>query len=67
MKLKAFIVLFALSICISTQAATVDTVQVKSKKMNRNIPCVIISPDKPEKPILHYTSCTDMAVTIKPG
>ena len=46
MKLKAFIVLFALSICISTQAAIVDTVQVKSKKMNRNIPCVIISPDK---------------------
>lgn len=46
MKFKAFIVLFVLSICISARAAIVDTIQVKSKKMNRNIPCVIISPDK---------------------
>lgn len=46
MNLKAFIVLFVLSICISAQAAIVDTIQIKSKKMNRNIPCVIISPDK---------------------
>ena len=74
MKLKAFIVLFALSICISTQAAIVDTVQVKSKKMNRNIPCVIISPDKqtgktyPTLYLLHgYSGNHKTWIGIKPN
>lgn len=74
MKLKAFIVLFALSICISTQAVIVDTVQVKSKKMNRNIPCVIISPDKqtgktyPTLYLLHgYSGNHKTWIGIKPN
>lgn len=46
MKLKPFLSLILLSVCFSAHAAVVDTIQVKSKKMNRNISCVIISPDK---------------------
>lgn len=46
MRLRLFFLLPLLFICFFTHAVLVDTIQVKSKVMNKNIFCVVISPDK---------------------
>lgn len=47
MTLKNFsgLLLFLLSVSLPAHAATVDSLQIRSEKMNRNIPCIVISPD----------------------
>ncbi len=46
MLLKYFLLLICFWICIPVNSSVVDTVKIKSGKMNRDISCVVISPDK---------------------
>lgn len=43
-RVPAMLLLLLLA-CLSAQAATVDTLQVKSRKMKQDIPCIVIAPD----------------------
>ncbi|MBX9189996.1 esterase family protein [Bacteroides sp. K03] len=45
MVLKSLLLLICLWICIPINSSVVDTIKVKSEKMNRDIPCIVIAPD----------------------
>ena len=44
--LKYLLLLVNLWISFPMVSSVVDTIEVRSRKMSRNIPCVVISPDK---------------------
>ncbi|WP_280765259.1 alpha/beta hydrolase family protein [Parabacteroides sp. PFB2-10] len=74
MSMKALHLIFiCLFFSIVTEAATVETVKVFSKSMNKEIPVVIVAPEKSEKPLrtvylLHgYGGNANMWLGIKPN
>ena len=72
--LKYFLPLIGLWVSLPVISSVVDTVEVRSKKMNRDIPCVVITPDRmtggfrcPVLYLLHGIVQKDIGIVIKFG
>jgi len=75
MSLRLNLILLTVSVCLMANAATVDTVNVPSPSMNKNIPAIVIKPDQyqtnqkfPVVYLLHgYSGCYKDWVKQAPG
>ena len=67
MKAKIFFLSLVAFFALSVQAAVVDTINVRSDAMNKEIQTVIVLPGSGKIRLLSFIYCTGMEEMPKPG